>query len=648
MSHASIAALPPRGFDILRVMPQRPEDDTGSLERARARLYAPSTVPRDVRSPLAASGKHAVPHAWEESPFHAPSVHQEGRHVRFAGIFFVAAFLFFLVSLAGVGYFFYYGGNSVSVDQITIDLQGPTTIAGGDTAPLSLTITNKNPVAIENATIEISFPDGTRNAMDVRSAYPRYVEDIGTLASGATLTRSIKAVLFGGAGQILSLPISLSYSTSGSNAVFVKKSSYALTISSTPLSVSVDALTETVSGKPLRFLLSVRSNATTPISDVILTGAFPFGFSVASSSLPLHGSSFSLGTLQPGTAKTVMLIGTLTGQDKEKRVFRFTVGTAKSEQDQSLAVTYMTQEATVAITAPFINASISVNGDTRENVVVSPGSNQNVSISYVNTLSTNITNATVAITISGSAVDYESISAQSGFYRSADHTIVFSRDTDSSLATLAPGASGIGAFTFSTVPVGALGSSPTITFTISVSGTRVGQTNVPEQVSAFVIKTARVATVVDLSAFSLYSSGSLKTSGPIPPRANTPTTYSIVWNVQNKGSAVAGGTVSATLPGYVSYTGTTAGAGSFLYNSESRTVTWSTGELAQNASAQGAFQVALTPSTSQRGSAPELVKEVSFSGYDRFAGVSVTATADAVTTETIRDPGYVSASGIVQ
>lgn len=568
--------------------------------------------------------------------------------MRFAGIFFVAAFLFFLASLAGVGYFFYYGGNSVSVDQIAIDMQGPTTIAGGDTVPLSLTITNKNPVAIENAKIEIVFPEGTRSATDVRSAYPRYVEDIGTLASGASVTRSIKAVLFGGAGQSLSLPVALSYGTSGSNAVFVKKSSYALTISSTPLSLSVDTLTETVSGKPLQFLLSVRSNATAPIADVVLTGAFPFGFSVVSSSLPLQGSSFSLGTLQPGTAKTVTLVGTLAGQDKEKRVFHFTVGTAKSAQDQALAVAYMTQEATVAITAPFINANISINGDTKENIVLTPGSNQNVTVSYANTLATNITNAVVAIAVSGSAVDYESISAQSGFYRSSDHTIIFSRDTDSALAMLAPGAHGIGAFTFSTLPAGTVGSSPAVTFTISVSGTRVGQTNVPEQVSSFVTKTARVSTVVDLAAFSLHSSGSLKTSGPIPPRADVPTTYTIVWNVQNRGIAVAGGTVSATLPGYVSYTGTTAGTGSFSYNSESRTVTWNTGELAQNASAQGAFQVSLVPSTSQRGSAPELVKGASFSGYDRFAGVQVSATADAVTTETRRDPGYVSANGIVQ
>lgn len=630
-------------------MLQRPEeDDTGSLERARERLYVPGAAMHDIRASLASSDERLLPHAWKETtPPDIPS-HQGGRHVHFAGIFFIVSFLFFLISLGGVGYFFYYGGNSVSVDKITIDMQGPTMIGGGDTVPILFTITNKNSVAIENATIEVDFPSGTRNAADVLSAYPRYSENIGTLESGATVTRSLKAIMFGGEGQNLTLPVSFSYGTTGSNATFVKKTSYTLVISSTPLSVSVDTLAETVSGKLLTLTLSVRSNATIPLSDVVLTGVFPFGFSVASSSIPLRNSNFSIGTMLPGAHKTIKLTGTLTGQDKEQRVFRFTVGTAKTAQDQTLAVAYMTQEAIVTIAAPFIDTRIAINGDTGERAVVSPGSRQNVTVSYVNTLATSVTNAMVSITISGSAVDYESIRAQSGFYRSNDRTIVFSRETDPSLAMLAPGASGIGTFTFSTLPLGSFASAPTITFTISVSGTRVGQTNVPEEVSASVTKSAKVATVVTIEAASLHNSGPLTTTGPIPPRANTPTTYSIVWTVRNKGSAVAGGSASATLPGYVSYTGATAGTGSFSYDTGSRTVSWNTGDLAQGASVQGVFQVSIVPSTSQKGSTPTLTGRVSFSGYDRFAGIQVTATAEPSTTETTKDPGYVHGNAIVQ
>ncbi|MDO8742337.1 MAG: hypothetical protein Q7J45_02250 [bacterium] len=629
-------------------MLQRPEDDTGSLERAREHLYKPGVVMHDMRAPMSAFHKDAVPHEWREEEAPKPRPRVTGRHVRFAGIFFAAAFFFFLLSLGGVSYFFFYGGNSVSVEQITVDIQGPTMIAGGDTVPLSLAITNKNPTAIENAMLEITFPSGTRNATDVLNAYPRYVENLGTLQSGATVMRSVKAVMFGGAGQNLSLPVSLTYTTGGSDAVFVKKSSYALTISSTPLSISVDTAAETVSGKPLILTVSVRSNATVPLSDVVLVGAFPFGFSVDSSSVSMSNSSFALGTLQPGVLKTVKITGTLMGQDKEKRVFRFTVGTAKSAQDQALAVSYMSQDANVTITTPFIDTNIAVNGNTVENPIVSPGSRQDVTVSYKNTLPTNVTNATVTVTISGPAVDYASITSQDGFYRSADHSVVFSQDTDPDLGMLAPDAVGSGSFSFSTLPVEGLGPAPTITFSISVAGSRDGQENVPEQVSSTILKTVKVSTVAALTAYSLHNFGSISNSGPIPPRANQVTTYSVVWNVQNKGNAIAGGSVTSKLPNYVTYSGATAGSGSFTYDSKTHVVTWSTGDLTQSATAQGMFKVSITPSTSQKGSSPALTGSMSFSGYDRFAGVSVSATADPVTTETTQEPGYTAASAIVQ
>jgi hypothetical protein len=568
--------------------------------------------------------------------------------MRLAGTFFIVAFVFFLVSLGISGYFFYFGGNSVSVDKVAVAIQGPSAIAGGDTVPLALTITNKNSVAIENATIEIDFPNGTRDGNNVLSAYPRYSENLGTLAPGATVTRSVKVVLFGGAGETLTLPVSLSYDTTASNSTFVKKSSYALIISSTPLSVSVDTPTEIVPGTPFTLTLIARSNAAVSFDNVVLAAAFPFGFSTVSSSIPLSNNSFLLGTVSPNESKTIKLTGTMLGQDSEQKTFRFTIGTAKTAQDQALAVTYMTQDATVSITAPFMTTNLSINGDTSTSPVLQAGSSQSVSVSYTNTLSSSIENASVSVAISGSAIDYDSIKTTNGFYRSSDHTVVFSRDTDSSLASLAPGASGIGTFTFSTLGVGALLSSPTITFTTAVSGIRAGQTGVTEVTNASATKIAKVITAVTLSASSLHTSAPFNTSGPIPPIANQATTYAIVWNVKNEGNAIADGIMTASLPSYAVYTGLTSGDGSFSYNEGSHVVSWNIGDIAQGGNAQGSFQVSFTPSTSQKGSAPALTGNTSFSGHDRFAGVQIKSSTGLVTTETVGDAGYVSANAIVQ
>ena len=475
--------------------------------------------------------------------------------------------------------------------------------------------------------------------------YPRYIENFGTIAPGETVTRSIKATVFGGAGQTLTLPVTFYYGT-GSNAIY-KNSSYILTISTTPLSVSIDSLTETVSGKPLTFTHCEFKRDDTA-RQCRSYWRFPFGFSVTSSSHPLNNSSVLLGTLAPGARSKVTITGTLTGQDNEQRVFHFTVGTAKSAQDQTLAVTYMTQDTSITITAPFITTTLALNGDTSPTIVLAPNASQNVSLSYTNTLPTSITDAIVVVTLSSTAVDYDSIKSTSGFYNSATHSVIFSKDTDPALAVLAPSAFGVGTFTFQTLPASSLISAPTVIFTTSVSGTRVGQSNVPVQVSASATTTAKVTTDVVLPTYSLYSSGPLKNIGPIPPQIDQATTYSIVWNVQNKGSAVAGGVISAVLPNYVTYTDLTTGIGSFSYNDASRTVTWNTGDLVQGASAQGVFQVSLIPSISQRGSAVSLTRIASFSGYDRFAGVQVAATADSVTIETKGDSGYSSVDGAVQ
>lgn len=628
-------------------MPPNDGEEISTLEEARRRLYAPKPVP-DLERRALAEGERRTPHGWQPPKTFKAVPRLGRRHVRLATYALGGAVAFFVVAAGVAGYLIYYGGNAVSVKNVDVQIQGPSTIAGGDTVPLSIAITNRNSVEIENATLEVDFPDGSRSAENLLSPLTAYSQNIGTIRSGETVTESVKAVVFGAAGSSITLPVSLSYGAAGSSATFVKKTTYPIAISSTPLSISVDAIAETVSDKPFTTTLQVRNNATVPIENVVVAGSFPFGFTLVSSSIPASGTAFPLGTLDPGASRTITVVGSLSGQSGEDRAFHFAVGTAKDANSTDLAVTYMSQDATVSLMAPFIATSLSLNGSPLSSATLSPGTTQSVTVSYANTLSTSVTDATVAVTISGAAVDYSSIHTSNGFYRSSDHTILFSKDTDPSLASLSPGASGVGSFGFSTVPAASFGQSPSVTFTTSVSGTRVGQSNVPEQVSASATQTVKAATSVALAAASLHSSGPFANTGPIPPKAETTTSYAISWQITDGSSAIANAVVSATLPSYVTYTGATSGQGSITYDADSRAVTWSAGDLSQGASAKAAFQVALLPSSSQRGIAPALTSAASFSGYDRFAGVTVTASAQAVTTETRNDPNYKVGMGTVQ
>ena len=622
-----------------------PEEEISALEEKRRALYAPEAPKASPRTTLAKAAR-MLPHAWKgERPIEPPQI--KPHHVKLATYFFVGALTFFGLALALAAYLLYYGGETVSVNNIQIQVQGPTTVAGGDTVPLTIAITNRNPVALKGATLEADFPPGTRSADDVTKPLVTYSEDLGDVASGQSITRSVKAIVFGSSGSVVTIPVSISYGAAGSNSTFVKKYEYPISISSTPLSISADTVAETVAGKPITITLQVRSNATVPIDGVTVAAVYPFGFSLTSSSVPAAGTNFPLGKLDPGESKTITLVGTLDGQDGDTRVFHFSVGTAGAI-GSGLAETYMTQDASVAITAPFIQTDLTLNGSPLSSATLSPGATESMNVSYANTLSSDLANASVSVAISGGAVDYSSVRASNGFYDSATHTILFSKDSDPALADLPPGATGQGAFTFNTVPAAEFGHDPSVTFVVSVNGTRTGESNVPEQISATKTETIKATTAVALSAQSFHASGPFANTGPIPPVVDETTGYTIIWKATDQGSAIAGGVVSATLPSYVTFTNQTNGQGSITYDSKSRVVTWSVGDLAQGASAQAAFQVSLTPAQSQRATEPALTGQASFSGFDRFASVTVTATADPVTTETTGDPGYKPDSATVK
>ena len=391
----------------------------------------------------------------------------------------------------------------------------------------------------------------------------------------------------------------------------------------------------------------MRSNATTPIDGVTLGAQYPTGFSLTTSSVTPVGTNFLLGRLAPGAAKTVTLTGVLTGQDGDERVFHFTVGTAKSANDPSLAVTYMSQEAAVSITAPFLATAVTINGSSAATPAIAPGATVVATVSWTNTLSVPVTNAAVEVMLAGTALDPGSVQTQKGFYRSVDRTLIFNRDTDPSLASLAPGASGPGTFTFATVPNAPRNSS--ITLTLSIAGERIGQAGVPEQVLASSAKTLRVVSAVIFGAAALHASGPFTNAGAVPPIANQATAYAIEWSLVNAGNDLADGVVAATLPSYVTFSGLTLPADSSIsYDAPSRTVTWKTGDIAAGSSRQATFQVILTPSTTQRGSAPALTGVPTLKAFDRFAQTQISTQGQVATTETPRDPGYTSSKATVQ
>jgi hypothetical protein len=165
-------------------------------------------------------------------------------------------------------------------------------------------------------------------------------------------------------------------------------------------------------------------------------------------------------------------------------------------------------------------------------------------------------------------------------------------------------------------------------------------------VSSTVTKTVKVSTSVAYTSRVLRSIGPFTNTGPVPPKPNTETTYTIELSAVNAVNAMDTAQASMTLPSYVRFTGAVSPAG-VTYDDRTRTVTWRVNDLAGGATAKAYFQVAFLPSVSQSGTSPALVSEQVFTGIDHFTKGTITVKADRLTTLFSGDPSFKSGQSAV-
>jgi hypothetical protein len=629
-----------------------PDEELNSLDRVRERLYraeAPATFEEPAlpaRAPERATGWDKIKHVQRE-------VRHEAQHISGPARFLIVALAFFLVTGGGALAYLIWGGRIVSTSNVNVAVQGPTTIASGDTVPLLVTIENRNPVAMHHATLTITFPDGTKSADDQTQPLTSYTEDLGDIPSGGKIEQPVRAALFGSEGQQVTLPITIEYRTDNSSAVFVKHKQYDFAITSSPISLSVTSLAQASAGQSVTVDVTVRSNATAPLDNVGIVATYPsFGFAYASGNpTPSTGSTFYLGTLAPGEERHISITGVVSGEENDERTFSFSAGTLTSNAAAQLATSYTTKEATMRLTKPFLATTLTINRDTAEVPVIQGGVSTQAVITWTNTLPTPVTNAHILVKLSGDALDPTTV-ASNGFYRSTDNTVLFDASTIPGLAKLEPGDSGQGIITFTPkrLSIGSSLKTPSLTFAVSVSGQRLSESNVPETLTSTLSRTAKVGTNLSLVSRIVHTAGPFKNSGPWPPAANSETTYTVLYTLSNAGNDVGGATITAALPSYVRFTGaTSAGQGTITYDDTTRTVSWTVGDVpAGTKSVTAAFQIGFTPSITQSGTSPVLLFAQQVSGTDKFTQHSISGSVSELTTQTTSDPAYSVIDGNVK
>lgn len=565
--------------------------------------------------------------------------------------FFVGAVVFFLASLLAAVFFFSGDRNLVSANKIEITVTGPVVSAAGEVLPLAIEVRNTNATALQLADLLIEYPPGTRMPEDVTNELLRYRASLGTIGPGERVATTTKAILFSEEGSEQKISVSLEYRVAGSSAIFSKESSFAVRIGASPLTLSVSAPKTINSGQDVEMVLSVTSNTSVLLEDVVVAANYPFGFlfSKGDPEPTFSDTVWSLGDIEPKGKRTIRIQGTLSGQDEEDRIFRFSSGIATRGDVTKVGSVFAQVDHTVKVARPFVDTRMVINGSAEDSVTVNPGGTAKVEITWNNNLATRLVDGVIVVKLEGEAVNERRVSSTDGFYDSTRNTITWTKVNTKELKVIDSGSGGKVAFSFDVLPTDTSGSGrldPEITASLAFTATAVSEDETPKEIRSDRVATVLVGSDVRLSSEALRTTGPLENSGPMPPRVEQKTTYTILWSIANAVNDLTEAEVRAVLPPYIQWEGFVSPSSEDIsYQSSTREVVWRPGKIRAGTGFSTpartvAFQIGLTPSVTQIDTTPTLLEDSILSAVDSTVGKNIGDTAYEINTNLYTDPGF--------
>lgn len=635
-----------------------PKDDKSYIEELKKSLYS-RTAP-DVRTKRKNRFDISLPEVktdWghQEEPNVTPeSLNKEYKKpMSFFTKLLIASGIFCVIAVSIGAYLFFNGANLISANNIDIRISGPVSIPGGVPVTFDVTIFNKNNVDLQLVDMSVDFPAGATKVDDPSQPLTNYQVMIGDIPVNGTAHKSISAIIFGEENLQKSISVTLTYSVKGSTAVFTKTQTYDVLINSSPINVTVSSFKEITSGQEFDLKVNLKSNSQQVLKNVLLKANYPFGYSFLSASMATlpDNATWKIGDIPAGSSRSITIRGKLTGEDSDLRVFRFLVGAQSPNDPKNIGTQYMSLEQDMVIQKPFISLGLTVDNEASgiADHVGQFNYPERVVVDWSNNLPVTVSNVAISVKISGTAYDKNFIQPDQGTFDSVNNVIVWDQRTNPELASVEAGDTGRVTFTITPKNTGTINNpviNPIIHFEVGVRGNRIQESNVPLQLSAALAKNIKISSTASLSGRIVRTSGPFANLGPIPPKAEKETTYTVIWDVDNTSSLVGNAQVSATLPPYIKWLDVVSpGTENITYDKNTGQVTWNVGTvgtytLGSSGRREVAFQVSFTPSVNQIDQNPALVNRSTLKAVDNFTNTQLTSEQEYLTTRFSTDPAY--------
>lgn len=522
----------------------------------------------------------------------------------------------------------------VRPDAVEMSVDAPIAIDSGKPFTFTIEINNTNPTALEDVEMYIELPEGAQVQYDENTYSNRVSRSLGTVASGQIVTEPFTMTVFGEMDEKKSVTTYLDYRFTDSNARFEGRVSHGMTILSSPIRFTVTLLDEVTSGEAVDIEMAVMSNSTESIDELLLDVDYPAGFTFIDATLePEFGeSSWRFSDISPFGIRRLVVTGTLEGFDSDEEVFKFKVGYPESKQTSVVKVLLASVEETIVVKEPFIGMNMQIDRRDADNFVpVTPGGGHACRIDWTNNSGQRLYDMSIEVEPDVRIVR-KSIEVDDGIYRSIDDVVLWDDQTNGRLAVVDAGDSGSMNFTFRLESIEEeeyYDGDIEIHLRAVAQAKRLTPDNKPEEINIPVIGTGRLVSQANLVTKMLYYDGPFENTGPMPPKINRQTTYTVVWQISNTLNDLEDVVLEASLPTYVEWLGVVEPADADIeYKGLKGGIVWNVGDVERGTGyirppKEIAFQIGFVPTLSQVLNSPYILNRSVLMGKDTFSGVRI-------------------------
>ncbi|HRY30880.1 MAG TPA: hypothetical protein P5328_00610 [Candidatus Paceibacterota bacterium] len=567
------------------------------------------------------------------------------------------AVIFFTGSLGYAVYRFVGGDQIISTDQVDIDVIGPVSVGGGDRLSIDVVVQNNSSVDMQSANLVINYPDGTRS-VDLQSDLRRGRIDLGDIKVGSVVKKTLDMAFLGENGEVKSVDVSVEYRTSGSVVLLSKTKTFTIILSASPVQILVTAPDKISSGQNLELDLEIKSNSDKIIENLLVVAEYPFGFAFNKASInPTYGDNVWLfNSFSPTDVKNIKIQGQLQAQDNEERSFKFSAGTPDANNKEDIGITLTNIRHTVLLEKPFIGIDVVINGSSGPVVAVKSGEAINYSLVFSNNTNDTVRDVKISLFFEGQALNKSKVVAVSGFYDSYENKISYTGNSLPELNSVLPRSSVSISDKFETYDLSANNRNlvnPEIRISAIVTGTRISDSEVEDKIEERGFITIKLLSDLTFGARTSYNSSytsaaGFTDTGPVPPKVEQETVYTVTWALANSVNDLETTKVIGLLPSYVTWLGSISPADADIsYDGTSRRVIWSPNKISAGTGYTApfktiSFQLKLRPSLSQVGQIPNLVEKTTLSAFDTFTKSNIEKSVENTTTVLA---GYTASDG---